>query len=178
MRISPGRSLLKSRIEAAKEGVDLLTVARDLGAEVKRKGQRWRGKCPLCENGEHSDAFSLNNDKGLFHCFAWGVGGDLVRLVEVWGPFSVPEAVAWLDHTYNLDLPARPKSWFEKQDRQSKMRARLEKEREMILKRRLFKIALLPLLEDCSEAEIRGAWEDFKRISVWAFVKYGEAAGE
>jgi hypothetical protein len=46
----------------------------------------------------------------------------------------------------------------------------------MVLKRRLFKIALLPLLEHATEAEIRAAWEDFKRISVWAFVKYDEAA--
>ena len=86
------------------------------------------------------------------------------------------EAVAWLGHTYNLDLPERPDSWFHKQSRQARLRERLQEQREMVLKRRLFKIALLPLLEDATEAEIRAAWEDFKRISVWAFVKYDEPA--
>jgi DNA primase len=178
MRISPGRALLKSRIEKAKEGIDLLTVAGDVGAELRKKGGRWRGKCPLCDNGAHSDAFSLDEGKGLFYCFACGRGGDLIGLVELWGPFSIPEAVAWLGHTYNLDLPERPASWFKKQDRQARMRARLEKEREMVLKRRMFKVALLPLLEDCMEEEIRGAWEDFKKISIWAFVQHQEATSE
>jgi hypothetical protein len=75
-------------------------------------------------------------------------------------------------------LPERPDSWFEKQDRQARLRKQLQQQREMVLKRRLFKIALLPLLEDATEAEIRAAWEDFKRISVWAFVTYDEAAHE
>jgi hypothetical protein len=48
----------------------------------------------------------------------------------------------------------------------------------MVLKRRMFKVALLPLLEDCMEEEIRGAWEDFKKISIWAFVQHQEATSE
>jgi DNA primase len=177
VRVSPGCKLLERRIQAAKEGIDLLTVTQDL-TTLRKKSERWRGKCPICDNGAHSDAFSLDDNLGLWHCFACGAGGDLVRLVELWGPFSVSEAVAWLGHTYNLDLPERPDSWFHKQSRQARLRERLQEQREMVLKRRLFKIALLPLLEDATEAEIRAAWEDFKRISVWTFVKYDEPAHE
>src|SRR5215208_789065 len=80
VRVSPDRSkLLERRIRAAKEGIDLLSVAQDL-TTLRKKGERWRGKCPICENGEHSDAFSLDDTLGLFHCFACGSGGDVVRL--------------------------------------------------------------------------------------------------
>ena len=81
VRVSPGSKLLERRIQAAKEGIDLLSVAQDL-TTLRKKGERWRGKCPICENGAHSDAFSLDDTLGLFHCFACGSGGDVVRLVE------------------------------------------------------------------------------------------------
>jgi DNA primase len=167
VRVSPGRKLLERRIQAAKEGIDLLSVAQDL-TTLRKKGERWRGKCPICDNGTHSDAFSLDDKLGLWHCFACGSGGDLVRLVELWGPFTVGEAVAWLGHTYGLHLPERPDSWFEKQDRQARLRQRLEAERLEIKRRRLFKYFILPELEKIAEPD-RGretnlAWERFRRV--------------
>jgi DNA primase len=169
VRVSPGRKLLERRIQAAKEGIDLLSVAQDL-TTLRKKGERWRGKCPICGNGAHSDAFSLDDNLGLWHCFACGAGGDLVRLVELWGPFSVPEAVAWLGHTYNLELPERPESWFKKQTRQERLREQLRKERQELLRRRLFKYFILPQLEKVPKPdrarETEAAWERFKRIPI------------
>ena len=63
VRVSPGRKLLERRIRAAKEGIDLLSVAQDL-TTLRKKGERWRGKCPICDNGAHSDAFSLDDNSG------------------------------------------------------------------------------------------------------------------
>ena len=172
VRVSPGRKLLARRIQAAKEGIDLLTVAQDL-TTLRKKGQRWRGKCPICDNGAHSDAFSLDDDLGLWHCFACGSGGDLVRLAELWGPFSASEAVAWLGHTYCLELPERPESWYRKQSRQACLRERLELERLEIKRRRVFRYFILPELEKVAEPEraeeTQITWERFKRISPYAF---------
>jgi DNA primase len=167
VRVSPGRKLLERRILAAKEGIDLLSVAQDL-TSLRKKGEQWRGKCPICDNGAHSDAFSLDAAAGLFYCHACGRGGDTVRLVELWGPFTVGEAVAWLGHTFGLHLPERPDSWFEKQDRQARLRQRLEAERLEIKRRRLFKYFILPELEKIAEPD-RGretnlAWERFRRV--------------
>ena len=171
VRVSPGSTLLERRIRAAKEGIDLLSVAQDL-TTLRKKGEQWRGKCPICDNGAHSDAFSLHDDLGLWHCFACGSGGDLVRLVELWGPFSTAEAVAWLGHRYGLDLPERPESWFRKQSRQRRLRERLELERLEVKRRRLFRYFVLPELENVAEPEraeeTRTAWERFKRISPYA----------
>jgi hypothetical protein len=91
-----------------------------------------------------------------------------VRLVELWGPFSVPEAVAWIGHRYGLDLPERPESWYRKQDRQAWLRQALIEERREIKRRRLFKYLLLPELEKLPEAdqarEAEMAWERFKKV--------------
>lgn len=164
VRISP--RILDNRIKAAKAGIDLPTVAGDLGKPLTKRGERWRGMCPLCENGDNSDAFSC--DERLFYCFACGIGGDVVRLVERWGPFSVGEAVAWLGQTYNLDLPGRPESWFKKQSRQARLREAIEAERQELKRRRLFKYFILPELEEVAEPdrtkEMHIAWERFKKV--------------
>jgi DNA primase len=176
VRVSPGSMLLGRRIRAAKEGIDLLSVAQDL-TTLRKKGERWRGKCPICENGAHSDAFSLDDNLGLWHCFACGSGGDLVRLVELWGPFSVPEAVAWIGHRYVLDLPERPESWFGKQDRQARLRQALIEERREIKRRRLFKYLILPEVEKLPEAdqprEAEMAWERMKRLPMAELDNHG-----
>jgi DNA primase len=180
VRVSPGSKLLGRRIRAAKEGIDLLSVAQDL-TTLRKKGERWRGKCPICENGAHSDAFSLDDKLGLWHCFACGSGGDLVRLVELWGPFSVPEAVAWIGHRYGLDLPERPESWYRKQDRQAQLRQALIEERREIKRRRLFKYLILPEIEKLPEAdqarEAEMAWERMKRLPMAQLDNHG-ALGE
>ena len=166
VRVSPGRKLLERRIRAAKEGIDLLSVAQDL-TTLRKKGERWRGKCPICDNGAHSDAFSLDDKLGLWHCFACGSGGDLVSLVELWGPFSVPEAVAWIGHRYGVELPERPESWYRKQDRQARIRELMREERRNIHRRRLFRI-FLPMLESIEdpkerEEETNKVWDSIKR---------------
>src|SRR5688572_13219916 len=152
VRVSPGSKLLERRIRAAKEGIILLSVAQDL-KPLRMKSERWRGKCPICDNGAHSDAFSLDDKLGLWHCFACGSGRDLVRLVELWGPFSVPEAVAWIGHRYGLDLPERPESWYGKQDRQARPRQAVTEARPEIKRRRPMKYLILPETQKLPSAD-------------------------
>ena len=166
VRVSPGRKLLEHRIQAAKEGIDLLSVARDL-TTLRKKGERWRGKCPSCDNGARSDAFSLDDNLGLWYCFACGSGGDLVRLVELWGPFTIAEAVAWIGHRYGIELPERPESWYRKQDRQARTRELMREERRNIHRRRIFRI-FLPMLESIEDPKVREeetnkVWDSIKR---------------
>ena len=180
VRVSPGSKLLERRIRAAKKGIELLRVAQDL-TTLRKKGQRWRGKCPICDNGAHSDAFSLDDNLGLWHCFACDSGGDLVSLVELWGPFSAAEAVAWIGHRYDLDLPERPELWYRKQDRQARLRQALIEERREIKRRRLFKYLILPEVEKLPDAdqprEAEMAWERMKRLPMAQLDNHG-ALGE
>lgn len=175
VRISP--RILERRIQAAKAGVNILQVATHLGSMLHKKGRRWRGKCPICENGTHSDAFSVDAELGLFHCHACGGGGDVLRLVELWGKFSISEAVAWLDHAFDLGLPERPESWRRKQDRQARLREAVIAERREIKRRRLFKYLILPELkklpEEDQDRETVVAWESFKKLPMGSLDNHG-----
>src|SRR5215203_378451 len=99
VRVSPGSKLLERRIRAAKEGIDLLSVAQDL-TTLRKKGERWRGKCPICDNGARSDAFSLDDNLGLWHCFVrlrrgLGASGGALWPVQRAGGRSLDRAPLW-----------------------------------------------------------------------------------
>lgn len=170
VKIATQSALVKRRIEIVKDALDLPDVARELcldrSGELKKKGKRWRGKCPLCENGEHSDAFSC--DQHLFYCFACGKGGDVVRLAALANDMPDAMAAAWLGDRYGIELPARPDSWFSKQDRQSRIRAELEQKRKSVKLRRLFRVVMVPMFRatGATPEEVKAAWNDFKKLPV------------
>ncbi len=167
VRITP--RLQKRRIEVVKEALNIPTVAADLAREksgqIKKKGSRWRGMCPICGHGSNSDAFSCKED--LFYCFHCENGGDVVTLMQLAGPFgTVAEAVAYLGHRYGLDLPARPDSWYAKQDRQARVRRQIAEKRAAIFRRRVFRIVMIPALAatGATDEEIKAAWEDIRDL--------------
>lgn len=57
---------------------DLLAVAREVGATLRRQGREWIGACPSCGG---VDRFSINPAKGVFNCRGSG-GGDAITLVQ------------------------------------------------------------------------------------------------
>lgn len=176
MRIETASAFHRRRFDAIKEAIVCAQLAMDLvdeqGAALKRSGSRLRGLCPLCGNGLHSKALSVDTEKNLWHCFACGEGGDVITLADLYlGHNSPAMATAWLAHRYGVELPERPDSWFQKQSRQEKIRARLERERKEIKRRRLFKTIIVPQIRAMTppnelEAEIRASWERLKDVPV------------
>lgn len=71
---------------------DLLAVAREVGATLRREGREWIGPCPSCGG---VDRFSINPAKGVFNCRGSG-GGDAIALVQhaLGKPFR--EACQWI----------------------------------------------------------------------------------
>jgi hypothetical protein len=68
----------------------LLDTVQEDTALTYRNGE-WHGLCPLHQ--EKTASFSVNDERGLFHCFGCGAGGDLVSyLVEKRG-LSMREAL-------------------------------------------------------------------------------------
>ena len=65
-----------------KQAVPLLRVLEQYQVTGLRRSGRdqWRGRCPL-HRGEGQDAFHVNTEKQLFHCFSCGVGGTVLDLV-------------------------------------------------------------------------------------------------
>ena len=47
---------------------------------LRKAGARFSGRCPFHE--ERTPSFSVNADRGWYHCFGCGVGGDTIGFVR------------------------------------------------------------------------------------------------
>jgi DNA primase len=70
--------------------------------KLERRGKNLLGLCPF-----HTDtkpSFTVSPDKGIFHCFGCGAGGNVISFVMQYHRLSFPEAVAELARRYGLSL--------------------------------------------------------------------------
>jgi DNA primase len=77
-----------------------------VGRKVKlvRKGREHGGLCPF--HNEKTPSFTVNDDKGFYHCFGCGAHGDVVKFVMETEGLGFPEAVERLAGEAGLALPA------------------------------------------------------------------------
>lgn len=82
-----------------------LPVSDVIGRSValKKRGREFVGLSPF--NSEKTPSFTVNDQKGFYHCFSSGKHGDIFRfLVETQG-LSFPEAVERLAQEAGVELP-------------------------------------------------------------------------
>src|SRR5947207_11323744 len=72
---------------------------------LKRAGTTYKGLCPF--HSEKTPSFHVNPDKGFFHCFGCGVGGDVFKFLELHEKVDFPEAVRMLAQKFGVALPER-----------------------------------------------------------------------
>src|SRR5439155_17152871 len=72
---------------------------------LKRAGTTFKGLCPF--HAEKTPSFHVNPEKGFFHCFGCGVGGDVFKFLELHEKLSFPEAVKLLAQKFGIALPER-----------------------------------------------------------------------
>jgi DNA primase len=91
----------KDSIERVREAVDMAEL---VGAktDLRRVGSRWTGLCPF--HDERTPSFSVDPERGLYHCFGCGVGGDAIRFVQETEALDFPEAVETLAERYGVRL--------------------------------------------------------------------------
>ena len=84
--LRPGRApgVLSAVARYTQDSIERLRESADIVALISRKtdlrrvGSRWTGLCPFHE--ERTPSFSVDPERGLYHCFGCGVGGDAIRL--------------------------------------------------------------------------------------------------
>ncbi|MDP6352520.1 MAG: DNA primase [Alphaproteobacteria bacterium] len=84
-----------------------LPLGQQIGRRVRlaRKGREFYGLCPF--HKEKTPSFSVNEDKGFFHCFGCGAHGDVFGFTMRIDGLSFPEAVERLAGECGVPMPAR-----------------------------------------------------------------------
>ncbi len=82
-----------------------LTLSSVVGRKVRlvRRGREHSGLCPF--HNEKSPSFTVNDDKGFFHCFGCGAHGDVIGFVMRADGLQFPEAVETLAAEAGMQMP-------------------------------------------------------------------------
>ncbi len=70
---------------------------------LRRVGATYKGLCPF--HSEKTPSFHVNPDRGFFHCFGCGAGGDVFKFLELHEKLDFPEAVRILAQKTGISLP-------------------------------------------------------------------------
>ena len=90
-------------IEAVRDTANIVEVASEFTA-LRRVGARFTGLCPYPDHNEKSPSFGVSPEKGFFHCFGCGKGGDSIKLVMELKNLPFAEAVTHLGERFGVDL--------------------------------------------------------------------------
>ena len=112
-----------SFIDDLKSRLDIVQVVQERVQLRKAGGASWKGLCPF--HGEKTPSFNVHGDRGFFHCFGCGAGGDVFEFVQKYDKVSFPDAVRQLAARAGMAVPEPEDA---RQDAES------QREREALLK--------------------------------------------
>src|SRR5919204_527334 len=82
-----------SSVEAVKAAVDIVAVVEGR-TRWRKQGASLKGLCPFHQ--EKTPSFSVMPDRGIYHCFGCGEGGDAIDFVEKTEGVDFVGAIEWL----------------------------------------------------------------------------------
>jgi DNA primase len=89
-------------IEDLKQHADIVVVIQDY-VSLKKTGATYKGLCPF--HGEKTPSFHVYRDKGFFHCYGCGAGGDVFKFLELHEKVGFHDAVTQLAQRFGLAIP-------------------------------------------------------------------------
>ena len=92
----------QSFIDEVRAAADIVTVISDT-VSLRKAGNSYKGLCPF--HGEKTPSFNVMRDRGFFHCFGCGVGGDVFKFVELQEKVGFHEAVRHLAARFGIPIP-------------------------------------------------------------------------
>jgi hypothetical protein len=78
-----------------------------IGRSVKlqKAGREFKACCPF--HNETTPSFTVNDEKGFYHCFGCGAHGDAIRFLTDARGLTFMDAVKELAHQAGMDVPSR-----------------------------------------------------------------------
>lgn len=92
-------------LQAIRERVSIVEVVSGYVA-LKKAGRNHLGLCPF--HGEKTPSFTVNDERGLFHCFGCGAGGTVFTFVMQADRVTFREAVETLARRAGVEIPRNP----------------------------------------------------------------------
>ncbi|MBY0496866.1 MAG: DNA primase [Cyanobacteria bacterium] len=92
----------QSFIDEVRAAADIVTVISD-SVSLRKAGNAYKGLCPF--HGEKTPSFNVMRERGFFHCFGCGVGGDVFKFVELQEKVGFQEAVRHLANRFGIPIP-------------------------------------------------------------------------
>ena len=89
-------------IDEVRAAADIVTVISD-SVSLRKAGNSYKGLCPF--HGEKTPSFNVMRERGFFHCFGCGVGGDVFKFVELQEKVGFQDAVRHLAARFGVPIP-------------------------------------------------------------------------
>lgn len=112
-------------LELLREQNPLSDFFEKCGVKLRRAGREWIGLSPF--NNERTPSFTINDEKGFFHCFSSGQNGDIFDAVQHFKGLSFPEAVRFLGGAQEVTAADRERIEKKRQQRQREEKADAER---------------------------------------------------
>ncbi len=124
---------------------------------LKKQGREFIGLSPF--NNEKTPSFTVNDEKGFYHCFSSGKHGDIFSFVMAVEGLSFPEAVEKLARDAGLEVPRATAAERARSDRRSGLHEVMD------LACKFFQQSLLERCGDHARKYIEGRGLDAETIS-------------
>ncbi len=100
---------------------DRVLASQIVGKRValKHKGKEFSGLCPF--HTEKTPSFTVNDDKGFYHCFGCGAHGNVFDFLMQMEGATFPEAVEQLANLAGMTLPKRDERLLKEYDQHAKL---------------------------------------------------------
>jgi DNA primase len=88
-------------VEAIKAAASIVELVESR-TRLRRSGARYTGLCPF--HDEKTPSFSVSPDRGTYHCFGCGVGGDAISFVRETEGLDFVGAIEWLAARFGMQI--------------------------------------------------------------------------
>lgn len=91
-------------VEEIKQRLDIVEFIGE-SIQLKQSGQSWKARCPF--HNEKSASFMVSRDRGTWHCFGCGRGGDIFSYIQEMEGLDFAEALRVLAKRAGVKLEPR-----------------------------------------------------------------------
>lgn len=93
--------IVEGKIAEIRERASIVEVISD-HLTLRKAGRNYLGLCPF--HSEKTPSFTVNEEKGIFHCFGCGAGGDVFHFLMRYDRLTFPEAVERVGRRYGIEV--------------------------------------------------------------------------